>query len=157
LDLPSSVPVGTAEAGAYFNNLVLAAVDYAMANVHPWFANVSIDQAASWTNEFFQTTDIYQASQLSNAPKMYIGETGWPSNSSDAADESNGPSNASVANLQIFLDTFVCQSTANGTETFFFEYFDETWQNVEYGGVEGWWGLFHANRTLKSVVIPDCS
>lgn len=45
-------------------------------------------------------------------------------------------------NLQIFLDNFVCQANANGTGYFFFEYFDETWKDAEFGGVEGWWGLF---------------
>jgi exo-beta-1,3-glucanase (GH17 family) len=95
-----SIPVGTAEAGAYFNNMVLEAVDFAvriivsryifirfayfsiilqMANVHSWFANVSIDDAAAWTTEFFNQTDIVQAQALPNNPKMYIGETGWPS------------------------------------------------------------------------------
>ena len=50
-----------------------------MANVHPWFANVSIDDAAGWTNQFFQETNVAAAAALSNNPKMYIAETGWPS------------------------------------------------------------------------------
>lgn len=50
-----------------------------MSNVHPWFANVSIDQAAAWTNEFFQETNVAVANTLSNKPQMYIAETGWPS------------------------------------------------------------------------------
>ncbi|KAG6331196.1 hypothetical protein ID866_7891, partial [Astraeus odoratus] len=53
-----SIPVGTSDAGSYFNNEVLEVVDYGMANVHPWFANVSIDDAAAWTYEFFQETDV---------------------------------------------------------------------------------------------------
>ena len=50
-----------------------------MANVHPWFGNVSIDQAAAWTYEFFEDTDVAATSSLSNHPTMYIAETGWPS------------------------------------------------------------------------------
>lgn len=34
---------------------------------------------------------------------------------------SNGPSTASSANLQTFLDTFVCQANTNGTGYFYFE------------------------------------
>jgi exo-beta-1,3-glucanase (GH17 family) len=49
-----------------------------MANVHPWFANVSIDQAATWTNLFFQQNNVQEAAALSNHPQMYIAETGWP-------------------------------------------------------------------------------
>jgi exo-beta-1,3-glucanase (GH17 family) len=157
LKLPKTLPVGNADAGSYFNNLVLAAVDYGMANVHPWFGNVSIQQAASWTWEFFEQTDVAQAALVTNKPTMYIAETGWPSCSADAADESDGPSNASIPNLQYFLDTFVCQSNTNQTGYFYFEFQDQLWQEQAYGGVEGCWGLFTDNKTLKAIDIPTCS
>ncbi|KAJ7780985.1 glycoside hydrolase [Mycena metata] len=152
----SSIPVGNADAGSYFNTKILSAVNYGMANVHPWFASEAIEDAAGWTAEFFATTNVAAASALSNKPTMYIAETGWPTKSSSAAAESDGPSNASVANLQIFIDTFVCQANQNQTGYFFFEYFDEGWKDVQFGGVEGWWGLFNADRTLKNVTIPSC-
>ena len=47
-----------------------------MANVHPWFANVSAENSAAWTASFFQTTDVDVANALSNKPKMWIAETG---------------------------------------------------------------------------------
>jgi exo-beta-1,3-glucanase (GH17 family) len=50
-----------------------------MANDHPWFANVSINQAAGWTWDFFETTNVQPAAALPNHPTMYIAETGWPS------------------------------------------------------------------------------
>jgi len=156
LNLPKQIPVGNSDAGAYFNSLVLGAVDYGMANVHPWFANVSIDQAAMWTNMFFQQNNVQAAAALSNQPKMYIAETGWPSQSSDASNASNGPSKASVPNLQAFLNTFVCASNKNGTGYFYFEAFDEPWKDQQFGGVEGWWGLFSSNKTLKDITIPSC-
>lgn len=152
-----SLPVGNSDAGSYFNNLVLEDVDYGMANVHPWFADVSIDQAAGWTWTFFTGTDEELAASLVNKPSMSIAETGWPTNATNSTTGFNGASNASEANLQIFLDTFVCQANANGTEYYFFEYFDEPWKGEEFGGVEGYWGLFYANRTLKGITIPDCS
>ncbi|KAF5380680.1 hypothetical protein D9757_007077 [Collybiopsis confluens] len=152
-----SLKVGNADAGSFFNKEVLGQVDYGMANVHPWFANASIDDAAAWTWSFFETTDVALANELSNKPEMSIAETGWPTK---------------------FLDTFVCQANANGTAYFFFEYFDEPWclyfppsilhpqwadrfqlthrKDKEFGGVEGWWGLFNSNRTLKNINIPDC-
>ncbi|KAJ4477393.1 glycoside hydrolase [Lentinula aciculospora] len=152
-----SLQVGNADAGSYFNDLVLEDVDYGMANVHPWFANVSVDDAAGWTWLFFQDNDVELAESLSNNPSMSIAETGWPTNSTDAGNESNGPSTATEANLQTFLDTFVCQANANGTEYYFFEAFDEVWKLEEFGGVEGYWGLFYSNKTLKDITIPDCS
>ncbi|GLB40327.1 putative glycosyl hydrolase 17 family protein [Lyophyllum shimeji] len=151
-----NLPVGTSDAGSYFNTKVLSSVDYGMANVHPWFANVSEADAAAWTAQFFQETNLDAAAALPNKPKMYIAETGWPTKSSDAGNAHNGPGTASEAGLQTFLNTFVCQANTNGTGYFFFEYFDEPWKDVQFGGVEGWWGLFTANRTLKHITIPDC-
>jgi len=156
LNLQKHIPVGTSDAGSYFNTQVLEAVEYGMANDHPWFGNVSIDQAATWTWEFFQQNNVQAAAALSNKPTMYIAETGWPSNSSDAGNESNGASTASIANLQTFLDTYVCQANKNGTGYFYFEAFDELWKDIEYGGVEGHWGLFTDNKTLKAITIPSC-
>ena len=72
-----------------------------LANVHSWFANVSIDQAAGWVNEFFQENNVAVAKTLANNPKMFIAETGWPTASKDAGNESNGPSIASEPNLQV--------------------------------------------------------
>ena len=49
-------------------------------------------------------------------------------NSSDQGNMSNGPSTASIANLQKFLDTYVCQANTNKTGYFYFEAFDELWK-----------------------------
>ncbi|KAF8915330.1 glycoside hydrolase family 17 protein [Mucidula mucida] len=156
-DLNLDIEVGNSDAGSYFNNLVLEAVDYGLSNVHPWFANVSIDEAAAWTAGFFDETNVQPAALLSNSPKMYIAETGWPTDSKDAGNANNGVSAASEANLQTFIDTFVCQANTNGTGYFFFEFTDEKWKDDTFGGVEGHWGLFHQNRTLKNVQLPDCT
>lgn len=95
LNLSKTIPVGTADAGSYFNTLVLEDVSYGvsvhefltrfqnlpfmqMSNVHPWFANQSAANAAGWTAEFFATTNVAPAQALSNAPQMFIAETGWP-------------------------------------------------------------------------------
>jgi len=151
-----NIPVGTSDAGSYFNTQVLQNVDYGMANVHAWFANQSVNAAADWVFNFFNTTDVQPADALSNKPKMYIAETGWPTASKDAGNESDGPSNASVSNLQVFLDTFVCQANQQEVPYFYFEFIDEEWKDAQFGGVEGHWGLFDTNRNLKGVNIPNC-
>ncbi|KAJ6539606.1 glycoside hydrolase superfamily [Mycena capillaripes] len=151
-----SIPVGNADAGSYFNTQVLSAVAYGMANVHPWFAAQAIQDAAGWTADFFATTNVAAANALSNKPTMYIAETGWPTKSSSVEAQSDGPSIASVDNLQIYLDTFVCQANQNGTGYFFFEYFDEGWKDVQFGGVEGWWGLFNAEQVFFRLPFEGC-
>lgn len=78
LNLGKTVPVGNADAGSFFNNEVLQAVDFGMSNVHPWFANQSIEAAAGWVYNFFEETNVQPASLLPNKPYMYIAETGWP-------------------------------------------------------------------------------
>ncbi|KAG5342314.1 hypothetical protein C0989_003444 [Termitomyces sp. Mn162] len=141
LSLPKTMPLGNSDAGSYFNTK--------LSNVHAWFAQVTAGEAAAWVASFFEDTNVKPASQLPNQasflqPKMYIAETGWPTKSSDAAHESNGAGIASVTGLQTFLDTFVCQANNNNIPYFFFELFDEKWKDIQYGGVEGWWGLFNA-------------
>jgi exo-beta-1,3-glucanase (GH17 family) len=82
------------------------------------------------------------AESASNKPDTAIAETGWPTGKhgiilsfhnqayrtipligSDWANTSSngGGAEASAANLQTFLDTFVCQANANGTHYFFCE------------------------------------
>jgi len=157
MSLSKTLPVGTSDAGSFFNLPLLQAVDYGLANVHPWFATQTVENSAGWTYDFFQQTNIAQAAQVPNKPAMYIAETGWPTKSSNASAPSNGASDASVPNLQIFMDTFVCASNTNQTQYFFFEFKDEPWKDELYGGVEGWWGLFDSDKKLKDVTIPECS
>ncbi|KAF9260088.1 glycoside hydrolase [Marasmius fiardii PR-910] len=157
MSLSKDIPIGNADAGSFFNTQVLQNVAYGMANVHPWFANVTVETAANWTFSFFQDTNVQPASQLPNKPQMSIAETGWPTKSSDEGNKSNGASLASTANLQKFIDTFVCQANQNGIQYFFFEFSDEPWKDQQFGGVEGWWGLFNSDRTLKDITIPDCA
>ncbi|KAF5364275.1 hypothetical protein D9756_000750 [Leucocoprinus leucothites] len=156
LQLSKTIQVGNSDAGSFFSKEVLQDVDYGMSNVHAWFANTTAEAAAPWVFKFFDETNVQPASQLPNKPKMYIAETGWPTKSSDAGNANNGGSDASVANLQVFLDNFVCQANQNGVGYFFFEFCDEKWKDDLYGGVEGWWGLFNGDRTLKDLQIPDC-
>jgi hypothetical protein len=49
-----------------------------MSNVHAWFASQLIDNAAGWVANFFETVNVQPASLLSNKPKFFIAETGWP-------------------------------------------------------------------------------
>ncbi|KAJ2916451.1 hypothetical protein MD484_g3985, partial [Candolleomyces efflorescens] len=156
MNLDKHIPVGNSDAGSFFSTEVLEAVEYGLSNVHAWFANTTAEGASQWVFDFFQESNLTPAAALPNKPAMYIAETGWPTKSSDLANANNGGSDASEANLQVFLDTFVCKANDDGIHYFFFEMFDEEWKDIKYGGVEGWWGLFNKDRTLKNVKIPTC-
>lgn len=43
-------------------------------------------------------------------------EQGWPTASDSVSAQTNGPSRADVASLQIYLDTNICDSNSKGTE-----------------------------------------
>ncbi|PPQ77383.1 LOW QUALITY PROTEIN: hypothetical protein CVT25_010965 [Psilocybe cyanescens] len=149
LNLPNPIPVGNSDAGSYFSNKVLENVEYGLSNVHAWFANTTIEESSPWVRRFFDETNVQPASLLPNKPTMYLAETGWPTGSKDLGNANNGFADASVVNLQKFIDAFVCQANADGVPYFFFE-------DIKYGGVEGYWGLFNKDRTLKDITFPTC-
>ncbi|GAA5991014.1 hypothetical protein JCM10908_006499 [Rhodotorula pacifica] len=157
LKLPKTLPVGTADAGSSFTNAntLAAGSDFIMANVHPWFGGVNINQAAGWTWEFFEENDVAISEAVTNKPTPYVAETGWPTASMTPANATLGAAVAGVSELQTFLNTYPCQANANNSYYFFFEPFDEPWK-VQFGGVEPYWGLFNSDRTLKDITFPTC-
>lgn len=158
LNLGKTIPVGNSDAGSYFADDVLEVIDYGLSNVHAWFANTTEAQAADWVFTFFQENNIAKAATVPNNPKMYIAETGWPTGSKDVSNESNGFGRADIAGLQTFIDGFVCKANEDNVGYFFFEMFDEQWKDEKYGGVEGHWGIFNGDRTLKEgLTLPDCA
>ncbi|CDR88960.1 uncharacterized protein SPSC_06332 [Sporisorium scitamineum] len=156
------VPVGTADAGSMITTTLAEAVDYVMANVHPWFGGLPVDQAANWIYEYTNTNAPSTALLAPNKPTLYVAEAGWPTGANETSLATYQGATAGVAELNTFLQTFVCQSNQNVTAqglqpSFIFEAFDEPWKDVLYGGVEAHWGLFDADKKLKDgVVIPDC-
>jgi exo-beta-1,3-glucanase (GH17 family) len=125
-----------------------------MVNVHAWHANTTIQDAATWSNTFFKETGTDLAAALPNKPQMYMAEVGWPTFSSVPV-VSTSP--ASEANLQLFINNFVCAANTQGTRYFFFEFMDIPWKEKRWPGVEGFWGMFYSNKTLKAITLPDCT
>ncbi|KAJ9113238.1 hypothetical protein QFC22_006077 [Naganishia vaughanmartiniae] len=157
--LDKVIPMGTSDAGSLMSVALASGIDYFHANVRGKMTDVYI--MIHRTFDFFQEFDVDVADSVAQPPRCAIAETGWPTNSMTTTEGNNGvvgtQGDASIANLQIFLDTFVCQANANTTDYFFFEAFDEPWK-AQYGGVEPYWGLFDSDRNLKSgLTIPDCS
>lgn len=115
------VPVATSDLGDNWTADLLAASDVVMANVHPFFGGVSVDQAASWTVDFFNTHDVSLTSGTSK--EAIISEVGWPSaggNDCGAVNctDSTSGSVAGIDEMNQFLSDWVCQALTNGTKYF---------------------------------------
>lgn len=114
--------VATSDLGDNWNAQLVQAVDVVMSNVHPFFAGVNVDVAASWTWDFWQTHDVSLTQGTSK--KQIISEVGWPSDGGKDCGESPtcGPnipgSVASIDNMNKFMSEWVCQALANGTDYF---------------------------------------
>ncbi|KAM0756407.1 glycoside hydrolase [Meredithblackwellia eburnea MCA 4105] len=156
LGLTKTIPVGTADAGSKISLNLVSSADFFLANVHPFFGGLPVEQAGNWTWDYFTQTDQPVCAQASNKPTCIIAETGWPTNSMTAANMTYQAATAGIPELQTFLDTFVCLANQNGTQYFYFEPFDEPWKEM-YGGVEPYWGLLDHNRKFKNgITLPNC-
>ncbi|CAL5872102.1 uncharacterized protein PFLUO_LOCUS6359 [Penicillium psychrofluorescens] len=158
--------IGTSDLGNNWNAELVAACDMVMSNIHPFFAGVSAEVAASWTWDFWQTHDVDLSAGEPNK-KQIISETGWPSaggkdcGASPECDPSTPGSVASIDNMNTYMSDWVCQALENGTEYFWFEAFDEPWKVIYNTPGEDWedkWGLMDAGRNVKpGLKIPDCN
>jgi exo-beta-1,3-glucanase (GH17 family) len=155
LKLPKTIPIGTSDAGSMLSTALGQGCDYVMANDHPFFSGITIDQAAVWAWEYIETNTPALVNQATNHPTLYQGEVGWPSTAIPGGSLSLNGSIASIPDAQEFLDTWVCPSNANKTQYFYFEAFDEAWKII-YNGSEPFWGIFDDNRVLKNLTIPNC-
>jgi exo-beta-1,3-glucanase (GH17 family) len=149
--------------------------DIVMANVHPFFSGVKAAQGESWAWTYWQGITALSATATGavggvSYPKQIIGEIGWPSQGGHHCGGEEGANFgcvtsddgavASVANMNTFMDDWVCQALSNGTNYFWFEAFDEPWKHRFDTALNKWepyWGLMDVNRNLKKgLVIPDC-
>ncbi|EQK99196.1 Glycoside hydrolase, superfamily [Ophiocordyceps sinensis CO18] len=158
-----NLPVATSDLGDDWTSELAKDSDYIMANIHPFFAGVSAETAASWTWTFWEGKDgpLWK----SDKNKNIIAETGWPSaggkNCGQAQTTSCEPGSvAGIKEMNRFMEDWVCQALTNGTQYFWFEAFDEPWKirfNEKDKNWEDKWGLMDIDRKLKDgVKIPDC-
>lgn len=154
------LPIASSDLGDNWTAELANAVDFVMANIHPFFAGVTAEEGASWTWDFWQNHDV---AFKTNASQNIISETGWPSQGGTdcgGATTCAVGSVAGITELNTFMENWVCDAITNGTNYFWFEAFDEPWKIQYNSGDENWedhWGIMDVNRVLKDgVKIPDC-
>lgn len=64
MDLDKHLPIGTSDAGSLMSVTLGEGIDFFMANVHPWFGTVEVEDAAVWTYNFFQEFDVVSQSYI---------------------------------------------------------------------------------------------
>lgn len=131
--------ISTSDLGDNWGGTLVQASHYVMSNVHPFFAGVNVDIAAGWTWDFWTNHDVVLTQ--GNTSRQVIAETGWPSgggtdcgNADNVCAAGTTGAVASVDNMNTFMEDWVCQALANGTNYFWFSAFDEAWK-VAYNTV----------------------
>ena len=119
------LPLATADLGDDWTAGLASEVDVVMSNIHPFFAGVTADKAAGWTWNFWQQKDVLLTTGTSK--KNIISEVGWPSGGGNDCGPVNCTSDtqgsiAGIDEMNTFMDSFVCQSLANGTDYFWYVY-----------------------------------
>ncbi|RLN45638.1 hypothetical protein BBJ29_010087 [Phytophthora kernoviae] len=141
----SSIPVTIAEIGDVYlaHPELTAAVDFVQANGFPFWERIEVESAVSYFES--RMAPLYQQA-AAVGKKVVIGETGWASSGSDVKASVTGPSNAAR-----YFSDFYQMAEQQNLEFYYFEAFDEEWKiTASNTTVEGYFGLFHADRTLKT-------
>ncbi|KAG0272429.1 hypothetical protein BGZ95_011819 [Linnemannia exigua] len=126
--------------------------DRAGVNLHPFFSGIPIQEAAAWYWKYLSETVTPAVNSGIKKTDIWITEVGWPTFPASAAVKGSVPS---IPNLQIFLDTWLCEANKNGMPYYYFEFFDAPWKIWPGSAVEGFWGLMTIDKKLK-VKLPDC-
>jgi exo-beta-1,3-glucanase (GH17 family) len=133
------LPVGTAETPSTFDPAVISSSDFLVANIHPFFGEVTASSAASNLQQQFNSLKGQMQGK-----KLIVGETGWPT-----AGDSNGQAVPSVANLQTYVKQIQCVDKS--MEYYFFDSYDSPWKAAGNLNVEQHWGIWQANGASKGI------
>ncbi|KAG6622489.1 putative Glycosyl hydrolase family 17 protein [Phytophthora cinnamomi] len=152
----SSVPATIAEIGdVYLAHPELTnAVDFVQANGFPFWEKIAVEDAVEYFDR--RMTPLYQQA-AALGKRVEIGETGWASGGS-----SPKASEASPENAARYFFNFYQMAKARSLPFYYFEGFDEEWKiGTSNASVEGYFGLFHEDRTLKTEIAnlalgPSC-
>ncbi|ETN03579.1 hypothetical protein PPTG_15564 [Phytophthora nicotianae INRA-310] len=121
---------------------LINAVDFVQANGFPFWERIAVENAVAY---FESRMEPLYLQAIASDKKLVIGETGWASGGL-----SPNASEASPSNAAHYFNDFYQMAQQQGLEFYYFEGFDEEWKVYTTDDtVEGYFGLFQGDRTLK--------
>ena len=107
-----------------------------MANIHPFFSGIDVNNASSWTLEFLTNNVISTTTSLTPKPEIIISEgsldffpglmvVGWPSGGGSV-----NSSVAGISEMQYFLNHFLSDAKNANVSYYYFEGYDEPWKVI---------------------------
>jgi exo-beta-1,3-glucanase (GH17 family) len=107
-----------------------------MANIHPFFSGIDVNNASSWTLEFLTNNVISTTTSLTTKPEIIISEgsldffpglmvVGWPSGGGSV-----NSSVAGISEMQYFLNHFLSDAKNANVSYYYFEGYDEPWKVI---------------------------
>ncbi|KAG0260540.1 hypothetical protein DFQ27_003484 [Actinomortierella ambigua] len=146
----STIPVFTSDLVDSVKPPLTNNEDISAVNLHPFFSGINIEGAADW---FWRYYNSHVKDNAGNVAKpVWVTEVGWPSFPANAPIKGSTPS---VQNLQLFIDTWLCEANQKKLPYYFFEFFDAPWKIFPGSPVEGFWGIMTIDKKLK-VKLPNC-
>lgn len=138
----TALPVSVAEPwGVWMAHPEMADhVDFIAAHILPYWENVAAEDAVDYA-----FSRIALLRHRFPGKRIVITETGWPSDG-----ETRGLSEAGLAHQQAYYRDFAARARAEGVDYLIIEGFDQPWKAVHEGRVGAHWGIFTAQRILKT-------
>ena len=118
------LPIATSDLGDKWTTALASEVDIIMSNIHPFFSGTTAGEAAGWTWDFWKNKNALIATPA-DPKKNIISEVGWPSGGGNDCGAATCTSDtqgsiAGIDEMNVFMENWVCQSLANGTDYFWY-------------------------------------
>jgi len=135
------IPVATADTyGKLLDHPdVMAAGDVILANFYPLWEGIDVNQSIADLHAKYQ-----EVVAAAGGKKVYVAETGWPSEGEPIGSAVPSPENAAF-----YFQNFVSWAEAQGVDYFYFEAFDEPWKAIKEGSRGAHWGVWDKDGKLK--------
>jgi glucan 1,3-beta-glucosidase len=136
-----NIPVGYVDAYYEFSirPKITEACDIILANCYPFWESCPFEYSMNHLKSMY-----YQAKEAGNGKKVFITETGWPSQGQNL--------NVALPSYENARDYFINTQmwcVDENIPCFYFSSFDESWKTGPEGEVGAHWGIWDKNGKLK--------